>query len=48
MSGAAGESEEVEGLDQAIHGEVARDYTPSVIKRDSETGELIIVKKDQE
>ncbi len=39
------ESDEEEGLDQAIHGEVARDYTPRVITRDSETGELIIVKK---
>ncbi len=33
------------GLDEGIHGEVARDYIPSELVRDSETGELTIVKK---
>lgn len=41
------ELEEEEGLDSAIHGEVARDFTPSVMTRDSETGELIIVKQKE-
>ena len=40
------ELEEEAGLDRAIHGEIARDYVSPDLERDSETGELIIVKKD--
>jgi len=40
------EIDEDAGLDEAIHGEMARDYTPTEIERDPETGELKIVRKN--
>ena len=39
------ELEEDQGLDEAIHGEIARDYAPTVLERDSKTGEMKIVHK---
>lgn len=41
------EVEEDQGLDEAIHGEIARDYEPTELRRDEETGELKIAKKDK-
>lgn len=39
------EVEEELGLDEALHGEIARDYEPTELIRNPETGELEIVKK---
>ncbi len=41
------ELEEETGLDKALHGEIARDFEPTELRRDPETGELKIEKKEK-